>query len=109
MRLGLRLGQCSHGSIRDCLGTIDSPEPAQVSTLDLRRQQLRDLSGIERFPNLRVLHLDHNQIDTVAGLTALQQLQILFLGGNNRIPESQLQRLSALNIADFRRPDWKTQ
>lgn len=68
------------------------------------------LDATVRLPALPLLHgfsTSRNAIGDVGSLLKLPNLSLLFLGGNGRIPQSQVEALEQRGIDDFRAPDWK--
>lgn len=55
-----------------------------INEIDLSNNQISDLSGIEKFSNIRILKLNNNEITGIEGLENLKRLEKLFLR-NNRI------------------------
>ena len=49
--------------------------------------------GLEKLPQLEVLHLDGNQLTDVKGLEKLPQLQYLYLNGNPDLTKAQIDEL----------------
>ena len=80
-----------------------------LTSLYLWHTNIRDITCLKSNTKLVELGLADNQINDVRGLFDLKHLDLLFLGGNENIPENQLQEIEAKNLSDFRRPDWKKQ
>ncbi len=74
----------------------------KVESLFTGRVGIRDLTGIEKMPNLKRLGLDYHQIVDITPLAHLTQLQELSLNGNpieDFTPLSNLTQLKALHIS----------
>ena len=54
-------------------------------------EKIKDITGIEKFVNLKYLHLDHNQISKISAISRLTKLTYLDLGGN------QIKEISAIS------------
>ncbi len=66
-----------------------------------------DVSALAALTGLREPGLADDHVADVTPLVALRQLEVLYLGGNDAIPNHQVERLRDASIADFRAPDWK--
>ena len=63
--------------------------------LNLSRNRLKSLTGIEICSRLTFLNASHNMIQTVSTISVLQKLKELFLG-NNWLPSAALKEFSGL-------------
>ncbi len=55
-------------------------DPAQIKSINLRQNGLRNLRGIEVFKNLKRVILSENPYETLEGIEALQELEIFSMG-----------------------------
>ena len=68
----------------------------RLTTLDAKKREITDLTGLEHATQLEQLTLDNNQIQDVSPLSRLTQLQRLFLRNNQIQDVSPLSRLTQL-------------
>ena len=73
----------------------------EVKDLDLSNNQISDLSGIEKFSNIRVLKLNNNKITKVEGWKNLKRLEKLFLRSNRITKINGLKNLINLKHIDL--------
>jgi internalin A len=73
--------------------------PQNVEQLDLRSNQISDLSPLSELVNLRILRLDSNQITDLTALSNLKKLEQLTLGRNQITDITPLSNLTNLGGA----------
>ena len=61
---------------------IDEADLKSIFILDARNREIKDLSGLEKCPNLVEVKLSGNSIVNLAPLAGLQNIQSLTLSGN---------------------------
>ena len=66
---------------------------SQLKTLHLENNQLTDVKGLKNLTQLWWLHLENNQLTDVASLENLTQLEDLFLGDNPDLTKAQITEL----------------
>jgi Leucine-rich repeat (LRR) protein len=64
------------------LRKIEGLENNSLEELDLSGNEITELSGLDKLPNLKSLNLSHNQIKELKNLENLKSLEILDLRGN---------------------------
>ena len=74
--------------------TITKANLETVTTLELNKKQITDVSGIEKFTNLKTLDLEYNNISDITPLSSLTKLTDLRLHSNNISNISPLQTLT---------------
>ena len=74
--------------------TITKANLETVTTLELNEKQITDVSGIEKFTNLKTLDLEYNNISDITPLSSLTKLTDLRLHSNNISNISPLQTLT---------------
>lgn len=92
----------------EILGKDDSGEPdlskaSEITTLDLSKGYIRDLSGLQHFTNLKELNLADNEVQDLSPLAGLTKLETLNVSGqfiSNLYPISELKNLTALDISE---------
>ena len=90
--------------------TITKANLETVTTLELNKKQITDVSGIEKFTNLKTLDLKYNNISDITPLSSLSSLTELILNKNKISDITPLAGLSKLEnlyigeneIADIR-------
>ncbi|MFX1417553.1 MAG: leucine-rich repeat domain-containing protein [Promethearchaeota archaeon] len=60
--------------------------------LQLSNNHLKDLKGLEKLQNLKILYLLHNQLSEIKELDALHKLKELWINDSN-ISEGDIERL----------------
>ena len=80
-------------------GELTEADLKKVTELDLRRNQLKDVAGLEKLTRVVRLHFGHNQLTNLTGLEKLTQLKELSLSYNNLtgIPKG-LEKLTQLEV-----------
>lgn len=80
-----------------------------VSELDLNRENITNLTGIENCVNLRTLNLESNQLWDISPLSKLKNLEVLKLSGNTHIKNieelSNIKSLTRLEIENMKITD----
>ena len=74
---------------------------ANVEELDLSNNKIKNLEGIEKFSNLRILKISNNHINNINGLDSLKKLQKLSLRNNNIAQIGVLKKISSLKYLDL--------
>ena len=75
-------------------GELTKADYEKVRRLFLRFNQLTEApKGLEKLPQLKQLHLEHNQLTDVKGLEKLTQLDKLILFGNPDLTKAQIEQL----------------
>jgi len=82
-------------------------ELSQLRSLYLWHTGIGSLEGIGRLKKLKELGVADNRLEDVSEVVQLSGLDLLFLGGNHKIPQSQLESLRKNRIGDLRGPQWK--
>ena len=78
-------------------GELTKADYEKVRRLFLRFNQLTEApKGLEKLPQLKQLHLEHNQLTDVTGLENLKQLESLNLVGNKLTDVKDLENLTQL-------------
>lgn len=72
----------------------------QLKDLNLAGNQLKNLKGIEHLKNLESLNLTANQLTTLRGIRHLKKLKYLFIRDNHLKNLSEIQHLNQLAILD---------
>ncbi|GAB5532349.1 MAG: leucine-rich repeat domain-containing protein [Roseivirga sp.] len=72
-----------------------------LQTLDLRYNQISDISFLEKLTGLKELYLSRNQISDISFLEKLTDLQTLYLSGNQISDYSFLEKLTGLESLDL--------
>lgn len=83
---------------------VTNPTPSDMVgliSLDAALRNINGLAGLEYATNLRVLHLEHNQISSITSLSGLTALEILVLNNNQISDLSPLSGLRALTDLDI--------
>jgi Leucine-rich repeat (LRR) protein len=65
----------------------------QLTTLELRNNNLTDVKGLEKLTQLKLLRLDDNRLTDVKGLEKLTQLKELKLWPNLDLTKAQIDQL----------------
>ncbi len=78
--------------------TITKANLETVTTLELNKKQITDVSGIEKFTNLKTLDLEYNNISDITPLSSLTKLTDLRLHSNNISNISPLQTLTNITF-----------
>jgi Leucine-rich repeat (LRR) protein len=76
--------------------SIDPGKEVSITYLDLRRNFIRDLRGIEYFPNLNYLDLSYNELTEIGQLSKVKNLATLDLSENDIISLEPLKALPNL-------------
>ncbi|WNJ15969.1 hypothetical protein [Pontibacter sp. G13] len=76
-----------------------------LEELDLSRSEIRDLSPLKYFGNLRYLDLSMTDIDDLTPLEDLVNLQELHFTGSKNLDVSQLSRIPNLEVLDLSYPE----
>ena len=81
-------------------GFVDTKKCLSVTSMDLSNKNIRDLTGLNVFKNLKVLVADNNFIENI-DLSQNDKLEILSLSNNNleNIDLSSLPSLALLNLS----------
>ena len=77
-------------------GTLTVGDMLKLTALVANNANIRDLTGLQHAPNLKILLLDNNNISDISRLGALTHLTLLSLGGNNISDVSPLGVLTLL-------------
>ena len=86
-------GSSNHGGLNKPTGELTKAELEKVEFLNLERNQLTDVKGLEKLTQLTLLHLNDNQLTDVKGLEKLTQLNILSLRNNPDLTKAQIDEL----------------
>ena len=78
-------------------GTLTLADMLELTTLVANNANIRDLTGLQHAPNLKILSLDNNNLSDISRLGALTQLTLLSLDGNNISDVSPLGVLTELD------------
>ena len=76
--------------------------PHKIEILDLSRNHIERIQGLNNLSFLRILNLSHNEIRRIEGLSKNYQLQKLYLSHNNIREIENLFQLQLLNTLDIR-------
>ena len=81
-------------------GFVDTKKCLSVTSMDLSNKNIRDLTGLNVFKNLKVLVADNNFLESI-DLSQNDKLEILILSNNNleNIDLSSLPSLALLNLS----------
>ena len=88
---------------KDASGEPDLSKASEITTLDLSKGYIRDLSGLQHFTNLKELNLADNEVQDLSPLAGLTKLETLNVSGqfiSNLYPISELKNLTALDISE---------
>lgn len=88
---------------KDASGEPDLSKASAITTLDLSKGYIRDLSGLQHFTNLKELNLADNEVQDLSPLAGLTKLETLNVSGqfiSNLYPISELKNLTALDISE---------
>ena len=83
------------------LNTLDIEYFPSLKILDLSRNHIKDLSGIDKLDNLEELNLYGNKIDDIKLLSAMSKLKTLDLANNNISDIDSLSNLYNLETVDL--------
>ena len=75
-------------------GTIHEADLLTFTDLDLRRCELKDISDVSRFKNLKSLYLQHNNISDLTPISGLSKLDVLHLHDNRISDITPLKKLT---------------
>ena len=84
------------GQISKPKGKLTEADLEKVTILDLRRDKLTDVTGLEKLTKLEELYLGDNQLTNVKGLEKLTQLKKLSLTLNKLTSVKGLENLTQL-------------
>lgn len=88
-------------SLNLCITNTGRKYVEDISALTCNNKGIQYLDGIEQLTELKILHLNFNEIEDITPLVALKQLQTLYVSGNkiyNLDPLSELVDLTELGI-----------
>lgn len=88
---------------KDASGEPDLSKASEITTLDLSKGYIRDLSGLQHFTNLKELNLADNEVQDLSPLAGLTKLETLNVSGqfiSNLYPISELKNLTTLDISE---------
>ena len=77
--------------------TLTVADMLKLTTLVANNANIRDLTGLQHAPNLKILFLDNNNLSDISRLGALTHLTLLSLTGNNISDVSSLGVLTRLD------------
>lgn len=95
-------------NIDKATGDLFKSDVNKITNLDARNQGITDLSGIEKLKNLKYLNLNSdpndsnpNQIEDLSYLTKLTQLKVLHLNNNNISDFDIIKKMTKLTSLDL--------
>ena len=74
-------------------GELTKTDLENVTSLDLEKNQLTDVKGLENLTQLTRLELINNKLTSVKGLEKLTQLDFLYLANNPNLAKAQIAEL----------------
>ena len=84
--------------IREAAGTLTRADLKKVERLDLKDNQITDLTPLAKLTGLKELNLLDNKITDLTPLTRMNKLEWLYLGNNQITDLTPLERLTNLTI-----------
>ena len=99
---GVKFAEPTEETIRNELkkptGELTKADLEKVTELNLEKNQLTDVKGLEKLTQLKWLGLDNNELTDVKGLENLTQLTELYLFNNKLTSVKGLEKLTQLTV-----------